>query len=112
MLRIHLKVEKVEEFLEIISRKLEIGIYGCESKANFDFSSMQIYLGVKTCRELLGKIFIGILAGWLTNALIFEITLKRIFLLSKYIRTILEIRYLEYDEWSSKISRINFSFFL
>lgn len=42
----------------------------------------------------------------------FEITLKRIFLLSKYIRTILEIRYLEYDEWSSKISRINFSFFL
>lgn len=97
MLRIHLKVEKVEEFLEIISRKLEIGIYGCESKANFDFSSMQIYLGVKTCRELLGKIFIGILAGWLTNALMFEITLKGIFLLSKYIRTILEIRYLEYD---------------
>lgn len=111
MLRIHLKVEKVEEFLEIISRKLEIGIYECESKAK-DFSSMQIYLGVKTCRELLGKIFIGILAGWLINALMFEITLKRIFLLSKYIRTILEIRYLEYDEWSSKISRINFSFFL
>lgn len=27
----------------------------------------------------------------------FEITLKGIFLLSKYIRTILEIRYLEYD---------------
>lgn len=53
---------------------------------------MQIYLGVKTCRELLGKIFIGILAGWLINALMFEITLKGIFLLSKYIRTILEIR--------------------
>lgn len=66
-------------------------------RKNFDFSSMQIYLGVKTCRELLGKIFIGILAGWLTNALMFEITLKGIFLLSKYIRTILEIRYLEYD---------------
>lgn len=63
MLRIHLKIEKVEEFLEIISCKLEIGIYGCESKANFDFSSMQIYLGVKTYRELLGKIFIEILAG-------------------------------------------------
>ena len=73
---------------------------------------MQIYLGVKTCRELLGKIFIGILAGWLINALMFEITLKRI-LLSKYIHiTILEIRYFEYDEWSSKISRVNFSFFL
>lgn len=67
MLRIHLKVEKVEEFLEIISRKLEIGIYGCESKAKeFRFFVDANLFGSKNLSRIVGKNFYWN-TGWLID---------------------------------------------